>query len=98
MSNHKVSQPPNVKVTLFPHQLTSIYNMEKLESNNDIVTDDIIKNTKIGINADMTGYGKTLAMIGLIARDKMEWDMDIPYVFETITTEAKGRIKRFYLH
>ena len=95
MSNHKVSQPPNVKVTLFPHQLTSIYNMEQMESHNDIVSDDTIKNTKIGINADITGYGKTLAMIGLIARNKMEWDLDIPYVFETITTEAKGRIKNY---
>lgn len=95
MSNHKVSQPPNFNVTLFPHQLTSIYNMEQLESNNQIVTDNGIKNTKIGINADMTGYGKTLAMIGLIARDKMEWDLDIPYVFEKINIEAKGRIKNY---
>ena len=27
--------------------------------------------TRLGINADPTGYGKTLSMIGLLVRDKM---------------------------
>jgi hypothetical protein len=91
---HCVNQPPNFSVPLFKHQLASIYMMEELE-NNIITTRDYIKETKIGINADMTGYGKTLSMIGLIARDKMPWDLDFPFVFETMTSEAKNRIKHF---
>ena len=92
---HCVNQPPNFSVKLFPHQLTSIYNMEKLENNSIINTRDEIKETKIGINADITGYGKTLSMIGLIARDKMPWDLEFPFVFETMTSEAKNRIKTY---
>ena len=92
---HCVNQPPNFSVKLFTHQLTSIYNMEKLENNSIINTRDEIKETKIGINADITGYGKTLSMIGLIARDKMSWDLEFPFVFETMTSEAKNRIKTY---
>ena len=92
---HYVNQPPDFSVKLFNHQLASIYNMEKLENNTFITTRDEIKDTKIGINADITGYGKTLSMIGLIARDKMPWDLDFPFVFETVTTEAKYRIKNY---
>jgi len=69
--------------------------MEKLENNSIINTRDEIKETKIGINADITGYGKTLSMIGLIARDKMPWDLEFPFVFETMTSEAKNRIKTY---
>lgn len=93
-SSHFVSQPPGLKVKLFPHQLSSIYNMEQLESN-PIIKEYETKETKIGINADITGYGKTLSMIGLIARDKMSWDLNYPYVFETMTSEAKNRIKTY---
>lgn len=93
-----VSQPPQINVKLFKHQLSSIYKMEKLETDNIIVKKDSIKHTKIGINADLSGYGKTLSMIGLIARDKMEWDVDIPYVFETVYSEGKGRIKNIYIN
>ncbi len=90
----KISQIPSLKVELYEHQLVSIYNMEELESNNFICNDsNTTKETKIGINSDIAGYGKTLSMIGLIVRDKMEWDLDVPYVFETVSCEAKGRIK-----
>jgi len=92
---HCVNQPPDFSVKLFQHQLASIYNMEKLENNTIISKSDEIKDTKIGINADITGYGKTLSMIGLIARDKMPWDLDFPFVFETMTSEAKNRIKTY---
>lgn len=71
--------------------------MEKLEINNIIEKENYVKETKIGVNADLTGFGKTLSMLGLISRDKMEWDLDTPFVFETITTEAKGRIKNYYI-
>lgn len=92
-----VSQPKNMKVALFPHQLASIYKMENLEINNVLEKENYVKETKIGVNADLTGFGKTLSMLGLISRDKMEWDLEIPFVFETITIESKGRIKNYYI-
>jgi hypothetical protein len=46
-----VSQPHEINVKLFPHQLSSIYKMEKLENDNNIIKDGYTKNTKIGINA-----------------------------------------------
>jgi hypothetical protein len=96
MSVHYTNQPPDFEVKLFNHQLASIYNMEQLE-NNPVITSDCneVKDTRIGINADITGYGKTLSMIGLIARDKMPWDLNFPFVFETVTPEAKFRIKNY---
>jgi hypothetical protein len=92
-----VSQPKNINVKLYPHQLASIYNMENLELNNIIDRDIYTKETKIGINADLTGFGKTLSMIGLIARDKMEWDLDIPFVFEKIIPSSKNRVKTYFI-
>jgi len=92
-----VSQPHQIKINLFPHQLASIFKMEKLETDNLIQKESYKKYTKIGVNADISGYGKTLAMIGLVARDKMEWDIELPYVFETVITEAKGRIRNYFI-
>jgi len=92
-----VSQPHEINVKLFPHQLSSIYKMEKLENDNNIIKEGYTKNTKIGINADISGFGKTLSMLGLIARDKMTWDIELPYVFETIISEAKSRIKNYFV-
>jgi len=88
-----VSQPQNLQINLFRHQLSSIYLMEKLENEKQVEQKDCIKETRLGINADYTGYGKTLSMIGLIARDKMEWDLDYPFVFENIISESEGIIK-----
>lgn len=90
---HTIPQPRGLKVNLFPHQLTSIYNMEQREQQQLIETDNCVTETKIGINADPTGYGKTMSMIGLIVRDRMEWNMDVPFVHETISSEAAGRVK-----
>jgi SNF2 family DNA or RNA helicase len=92
-----VSQPHQINVNLFPHQLASIHKMEKLENDNNIIKEGYTKNTKIGINADISGFGKTLSMLGLIARDKMDWDIELPYVFETIISEAKSRIKNYFV-
>ena len=36
-----------------------------------------------GIQADMVGYGKTLSIVSLLSRDKMEWDMSKPFVVNT---------------
>lgn len=92
-----VSQPVGLKVKLYPHQLSSIYKMEQLETNNIIDTENenCIKQTKIAINADLTGFGKTLAMIGLMVRDKMEWDLELPHIQETIISESTGLVKTY---
>lgn len=91
-----VPQPKNFKINLYRHQLASIYNMEKLEIDNTITLHStLIKHTKIGVNADITGYGKSLSMIGLISRDKMPWDIETPYVFEKIKIDAESLIKTY---
>jgi SNF2 family DNA or RNA helicase len=94
------TQPQNVKKQLFNHQLSSIYQMETLEREKVVYYEHGIKETRLGFNADITGYGKTLSMIGLVARDKMDWDLDIPFVKEIVTTESGGlvvtrRIERY---
>ena len=88
-----VLQPIGLKTSLFRHQLASIYCMETLEREQILEYVHGIKETKIGINADPTGYGKTLSMIGLIVRDKMEWNMDTPYIWENIISDSAGLIK-----
>jgi|688.fasta_scaffold11018_8 hypothetical protein len=88
-----VSNPKKLKINLFRHQLASIHSMEKLEKEKQVEQKDCIKETRIGINADHTGYGKTLSMIGLIVRDKMEWNIDYPFVVEHINSESEGLIR-----
>jgi hypothetical protein len=88
-----VENPKRLKINLFRHQLASIYSMEKLEREKQVEQKDCTKETRIGINADYTGYGKTLSMIGLMVRDKMEWNVDYPFVIEHIYNESEGLIK-----
>jgi len=90
---HCVTQPEKIKTSLFKHQLTSIYNMERLEHDKMVQSDDYIKEVNLGVNADISGYGKTYSMVGLIARDKMEWDMNTPFVNEKIRVESNGLVK-----
>ena len=86
------TQPENLSKILFKHQLASIYQMETLEREKHVQYEYSVKETRLGFNADITGYGKTLSMIGLIVRDKMEWDLDIPFVKEVVSTESGGLI------
>lgn len=88
-----VTQPQNLRINLFKHQLASIYKMETLEREQIVEYESSIKETRLGIIADQTGYGKTLTVIGLIIRDKMEWQLDVPFVQEYVTTEAAGLIR-----
>jgi hypothetical protein len=95
MENYDISmivQPPELKLDLYPHQLASVFKMETLEREKKIKTNDVITETVIGINADITGYGKTLAMVTLIMRDRMDWDLDEPFITESIETFAANRI------
>lgn len=97
-----VPQPQKLNVKLFDHQLASIYEMEKLEREQVVEREvppgeyrgtTMQTETHLGINADPTGYGKTLSMIGMVLRDKMPWDMDTPFTSEKIITESAGLIR-----
>lgn len=56
---NQISQPENLKISLYPHQLTSVYNMEKIEKTQEVKINSKCKiNTQVGILADHTGYGK----------------------------------------
>jgi hypothetical protein len=74
-----VKQPEDMNIKLFPHQLKSIYDMEKLERTRKIkfLIDnfhEIDIETRVGILGDIPGYGKSFSIVGLILRDKMEFD------------------------
>ena len=94
-----VSQPYNLDIQLYPHQLTSVYRMEELERTRYIEIDDNKIYTEIGINADITGYGKTMSMVALILRDKMKWEISVPYKREKLkilATFFKKNIIEYY--
>lgn len=90
-----VQQPKNLKINLFPHQLASVYMMEELESTHCVIDEFGKTFTNIAINGDMTGYGKTLSMIALIIRDRMDWDMTTEHVEEKVNTVSSNHIKRY---
>ena len=90
-----VQQPKNLKINLFPHQLASVYMMEELESTHCVIDQYGKTFTNIAINGDMTGYGKTLSMIALIIRDRMDWDMTTEHVEEKVNTVSSNHIKRY---
>ena len=85
MSYPVVDQPPQYKTKLFPHQLTAIHMMEQREQNNIVSLTqhfgvDVTIKTNMGVFSDITGYGKTCAIIGLIIRDKMEWNINESHI------------------
>lgn len=89
-----VDQPKNINVKLFPHQLATIYQMQEMEKNQHIKFWDYVKYTKLGILADIAGYGKTISVLGLLSENKMEWDVELPFIMEKTVEEANGLIKK----
>jgi hypothetical protein len=89
-----IRQPKDLKINLYKHQLSSVYQMESRENYDNIIKDDSIITTNIGVNGDSTGYGKTLSMVSLILRDKMEWDMETSYIQSLSTSYAGGLITK----
>jgi hypothetical protein len=74
-----IIQPPSINVPLFLHQLKSIEDMDNLEREKEVVLNTTIYiNTKLGVLADLPGYGKSLSVLGLISlsseRDKLKND------------------------
>ena len=53
-----ISQPKELNVNLYQHQLASIYEMEKRENQLFVTDGPTHIETNIGVNADKTGYGK----------------------------------------
>lgn len=80
-----IAQPSGVNISLFPHQLKSIEDMARLEQSGEVeLTTGMFIDTRVGLLSDMPGYGKTLSMLGLIDRTKLE---DLP------TTHAVEKVK-----
>jgi SNF2 family DNA or RNA helicase len=106
----EVTQPVGMKKVLLPHQLASVRMMEDLERSQVAIPqyapeserDDGVVTfaTQLGVNADITGYGKTLSMIALIMRDRREWNMDEKHTETLSTPLANGlvhkRVDRMY--
>ena len=95
--NEMILQPKNLQIKLFNHQLTAIKFLEKREASNLLPVNNIFSQgnikTNVGIFADITGYGKTASIIGLLMRDKMSWDLKTDYLHSSISANyGNGRI------
>lgn len=93
----KATQPDNLNIQLFPHQLASICQMERLELDKKVEVDNKIKETSVGFFTEETGSGKTLSIIGLLCIDKMSWDMDMPYTVDNISTIGNEIVEHNYM-
>jgi SNF2 family DNA or RNA helicase len=67
--------------------------MESMENEKQVDVDGLLKETSIGVLADFRGTGKTLTVLALISRNRMQWDMETPHVVEKLETESGGLIK-----
>ena len=74
-------QPENLQIRLYPHQKTSVVNMEKLEKYKRFTIENRFScETEFGILGDIPGYGKSYSVIALLLRDKMEWNCNEEYI------------------
>ena len=80
-----VLQPPAMSKTLYPHQLHAVALMEKREKEKTILSENFCVATSVSIFADLAGFGKTVALVALMLRNKMEWDLRIPFVVSNIS-------------
>ena len=68
--NPRADQPSSILVALKPHQLTSLAKMIAMEAGPiqySLQSDIFEVTSKIGILADLPGYGKTLTALALVA-------------------------------
>ena len=56
---------------LYPHQLSSVYHLERREQTKKIFTGAMEITANIGLFSDIGGFGKTLSLVALIARDRL---------------------------
>lgn len=86
-----IVQPQNLSISLYKHQLASVYKMEELEREKKIVEEYDTYEFDFAINADATGYGKTLSMVALVLRNKMCWELNEPYYVTNYSIRSNGR-------
>jgi len=79
-----IVSPPGLSVTLYPHQCMAITRMEQRESMPQTCQSHYAIQSSVGIYADKAGSGKTLGMLGLLVRDRMEWNLQQDYVHSSI--------------
>jgi SNF2 family DNA or RNA helicase len=75
----RIEQPDHLNITLFPHQLVSVYNMEQFERVRKVKYENNFFMTDFGILGDVPGYGKSFSIVSLILRDKMPWNVSQPH-------------------
>lgn len=81
----EVLQPASMSKILYPHQLRAVAMMEKREREKRISAENFCVYTNVSIFGDLAGYGKTVALVALMLRDKMEWDLREPFVVSNIS-------------
>ena len=89
-----IEQPEDIDIALFAHQRASVYRMEEIERKKHIIDRDTKISTDFGINADISGYGKTISMVTLVQRDRMEWKVEEPYIFENAYIYMQQHLKK----
>ena len=81
----QISQPSLINIHLFLHQLKSIEVMTKWEKEKEIdLTPSDYITTKVGVLADLPGYGKSLSTLGLIGQTLSQIDPDTVHTVEKI--------------
>lgn len=80
----------SMKKTLFPHQWKAIEMMEEREKKKHISKTSYSIESNLSIYADITGFGKTISILGLILRDRMEWDMSQDFIQSSISNIFGG--------
>jgi SNF2 family DNA or RNA helicase len=91
-----------VDIDLYPHQITSVNNLENIELKKRFeLRDEFFIDTTMGIFGDLPGYGKSISIVSLLARDKMEWNLEEQFEYEEVyesgpssTYMLKCKIKR----
>lgn len=85
----RIGQPDELSIDLFPHQCVSVYWMEQLERVQRVKLDaDGEMITSFGVLGDMPGYGKSLSIVALLARDHFRWDIDAPLPSKEVVFEV----------
>jgi len=68
-------------------------NLETENTSERLLEDNFEVKTHVGIYADITGYGKTISIIGLLIRDKMKWNTNEIFIHKSYCTHyGEGRI------
>jgi len=78
-----IHQPSLINIHLFLHQLKSIEQMQKMEKDKEIILHpSIFISTKVGVLADLPGYGKSLSVLGLVGQTLGQISPEPTYVLE----------------